>query len=104
MGTQELIVVAVIAVLVIFGAKKIPEWARSIGKAQGEFKKGVKEGAIEDDEAAPQATPTTPAPQVTPTTPPPASPPAPQAPAAQPAPEVAAPGSTDPTHQPPAQA
>ncbi len=46
--TQLLICVAIIAVL--FGAKKIPELARSIGKAKGEFKKGLAEG--EKDDAA----------------------------------------------------
>ena len=45
---QILIVVAIIAIL--FGAKKIPELARSIGKAEGEFKKGLVEG--EQEEAA----------------------------------------------------
>ena len=45
---QVLIVVLIIAVL--FGAKKIPELARSIGKAKGEFKKGLAEG--EKEEAA----------------------------------------------------
>ena len=45
---QILIVVAIIAIL--FGAKKIPELARSIGKAKGEFKKGLVEG--EQEEAA----------------------------------------------------
>ncbi len=43
---QVLICVAIIAVL--FGAKKIPELARSIGKAKGEFKKGLAEGEKED--------------------------------------------------------
>ena len=46
---QILIVVLIIAVL--FGAKKIPELARSIGKAKGEFKKGLVEGEKEDSEA-----------------------------------------------------
>ena len=45
---QILILVAIIAIL--FGAKKIPELARSIGKAKGEFKKGLVEG--EQEEAA----------------------------------------------------
>ena len=46
---QILIVVLIVAVL--FGAKKIPELARSIGKAKGEFKKGLVEGEKEDSEA-----------------------------------------------------
>lgn len=45
---QILIVVAIIAIL--FGAKKIPELARSIGKAKGEFKKGLVEGEKKEDE------------------------------------------------------
>jgi sec-independent protein translocase protein TatA len=55
----EWIVVGVIAVAVLFGAKKIPEMARSVGRAQGEFKRGIREGAVE--EQAPPAP--TPAPQ-----------------------------------------
>ncbi len=43
---QILIVVILIAVL--FGAKKIPELARSLGKAKGEFKKGLAEGEAEE--------------------------------------------------------
>ena len=46
---QVLIIVLLVAVL--FGAKKIPELARSIGKAKGEFKKGLAEGAKEEEEA-----------------------------------------------------
>ena len=46
---QVLIIVLIIAVL--FGAKKIPELARSIGKAKGEFKKGLVEGEKEEAEA-----------------------------------------------------
>ncbi len=42
---QILICVAIIALL--FGAKKIPELARSLGKAKGEFKKGLEEGEKE---------------------------------------------------------
>jgi len=49
----EWIVVGIIAVAVLFGAKKIPDIARNVGRAQGEFKKGMREGAVE--ESAPPA-------------------------------------------------
>lgn len=45
----EWIVVGIVAVVVLFGAKKLPEMARSVGRAQGEFKKGLKEGAVVPD-------------------------------------------------------
>ena len=35
---------AAIAVAVLFGAKRIPEMARSIGRAQAEFEMGLREG------------------------------------------------------------
>ncbi len=38
-GTEIIILVVVIGVL-IFGAKKIPELAKTFGKAKGEFEKG----------------------------------------------------------------
>lgn len=41
------ILVIVILFIVLFGAKKIPEIARSIGKSVHEFKKGLKEGSAE---------------------------------------------------------
>ena len=37
-GTQELVVLFA-AILLLFGASKLPELARSMGKATGEFKK-----------------------------------------------------------------
>ncbi len=37
---QEWIFVINIAVVLIFGAKKIPELAKTFGKAKGEFEKG----------------------------------------------------------------
>ncbi|MBK8092118.1 MAG: twin-arginine translocase TatA/TatE family subunit [Verrucomicrobiaceae bacterium] len=36
-GTPEMVVIAVL-VLVLFGAKKLPTFARSLGKSMGEFK------------------------------------------------------------------
>ena len=43
---QILICIAVVALL--FGAKKIPEIARSLGRAKSEFKKGLLEGEKEN--------------------------------------------------------
>ena len=51
-GHWEIIVI-VLVVAILFGAKKIPELARSLGKAKGEFKKGLIEG--EKEEAAESA-------------------------------------------------
>lgn len=48
-GAPELIIILVI-VLLLFGAKKLPEMARSLGKSQREFKKGMREGADQADD------------------------------------------------------
>ncbi len=45
-GPEIIILVIVIGVL-IFGAKKIPELAKTFGKAKGEFEKGKIEGENE---------------------------------------------------------
>lgn len=45
-GTPEIILI-IVAILILFGAKKIPELARGLGKGMKEFKKAVKE--VEDD-------------------------------------------------------
>lgn len=42
LGTQELIIIAVV-VLMLFGAQKIPELMRGIGKGMGELQKGIDE-------------------------------------------------------------
>jgi TatA/E family protein of Tat protein translocase len=42
-GPTELIVVLVI-ILILFGGKKLPDLARSLGRSLGEFKKGRDEG------------------------------------------------------------
>lgn len=41
-GTPELIIIAIL-VLVLFGAKKLPTFARSLGRSMGEFKKAREE-------------------------------------------------------------
>ncbi|ADU96409.1 twin-arginine translocase TatA/TatE family subunit [Thermovibrio ammonificans] len=47
-GTQELIIILVIALL-IFGPKKLPELARSMGKAINEFRK-ASSGLMDEEE------------------------------------------------------
>jgi sec-independent protein translocase protein TatA len=47
--TDELLIILLI-VLLLFGAKKIPELARSIGQSAKEVRKGFSEG-VEDEPA-----------------------------------------------------
>ena len=47
---QEWIFIIIVAVVFIFGAKKIPELAKTFGKAKGEFEKGKIEGEKELNE------------------------------------------------------
>jgi sec-independent protein translocase protein TatA len=57
-GTEWLIVAGV--VLLLFGAKKLPELARSLGKSSREFKKGLQEGESEEPARASKDEPTEP--------------------------------------------
>jgi sec-independent protein translocase protein TatA len=47
LGYQELLIILVI-VLVLFGANRLPELAKSLGKSVKEFKKGVDTEPAED--------------------------------------------------------
>ena len=51
LGYQELLIILVI-VLILFGANRLPELARSLGSSVKEFKKGVNETKAEDTAAA----------------------------------------------------
>jgi sec-independent protein translocase protein TatA len=46
-GAPEL-VIALVVILLLFGAKRIPELARGLGSGVREFKAGTKEGQLED--------------------------------------------------------
>lgn len=52
-GFQEILIIVVI-ILVLFGARKIPELARSMGKGITEFKKGLKEDEPSPGQPPPQ--------------------------------------------------
>lgn len=47
-GFEWLIIAGVI--ILLFGAKKLPEMARSLGRSSSEFKKGVTEGSKDTDD------------------------------------------------------
>ena len=51
LGYQELLIILVI-VLILFGANRLPELARSLGSSVKEFKKGVTEANKDDTTAA----------------------------------------------------
>lgn len=46
---QEWLIILLI-VLLIFGARKLPELARSLGSSAKEFRKGIEEGRQEEDD------------------------------------------------------
>ena len=47
-GGPELLIILVV-VLLLFGAAKLPQLARSLGASAKEFKKGIEEGVTEDE-------------------------------------------------------
>jgi sec-independent protein translocase protein TatA len=51
LGYQELLIILVI-VLILFGANRLPDLARSLGSSVKEFKKGVTEASKDDSAAA----------------------------------------------------
>ena len=51
MGPWQLVICLVVAFVLFGGAKKIPELAKSLGKAKNEFKKGLAEGEKEAEAA-----------------------------------------------------
>ena len=49
MQGQGEVLLIIFIVLLLFGAKKLPELSRSLGKSLGEFKKGQREGNEPDE-------------------------------------------------------
>ena len=56
LGAQELLIVLLV-ILLLFGGAKLPKLARSLGQAQNEFKKGVREDADESKKTPSDDTP-----------------------------------------------
>jgi sec-independent protein translocase protein TatA len=52
-GPTELIIILVIVVL-LFGARKLPELARGLGQSAKEFRKGLSEDDKKPEEAKPE--------------------------------------------------
>ena len=57
LGSPEIVVIILIIVILFFGAKKIPELARGLGRAMGEFKRGRADVEQEMKQAPPARAP-----------------------------------------------
>lgn len=66
-GGGEIILIVVVVIL-LFGARKLPELARSLGSSAREFRKGVEEGKTDPADAEGEAGQEAPAAQTANTT------------------------------------
>ena len=57
LGMPEIVIILLVVVVLLFGAKKLPELARSLGRAKGEFEKGKMEIEKEMSEESKTDTP-----------------------------------------------
>jgi len=55
-GKTEDLIILLLIILLLFGAKKLPELARSIGEAGKEVRKGFSDDTSADDKAKKQDT------------------------------------------------
>jgi sec-independent protein translocase protein TatA len=53
LGGQELVVIAIVAVVLLFAAPRLPGLGRSMGQSIRGFKKGLKEDPAAEDEEKP---------------------------------------------------
>jgi len=67
------VIVLLVVVLLLFGAKRLPELAKSVGESLKIFKNEMKDLTADDTPATPAATPVTPPPAAAPDTAPPAT-------------------------------
>ena len=49
-GLPELVVIALI-ILLLFGGSKLPTLMRNLGRSTNEFKRGMSESSVEDEQA-----------------------------------------------------
>lgn len=64
LGVSEIVIIAIVAMVLLFGSKKVVEIARSLGRVGGEFKKGQQEIEAElqanaEENSSPSATDST---------------------------------------------
>lgn len=52
LGAPEIVIIILVIVILFFGAKKIPELAKGLGRAMGEFKRGRSEVEREMQQSA----------------------------------------------------
>ena len=59
-GLAELVVLLVV-ILILFGPGKLPEVGKALGKAVGEFRRGIREGIDDKDQTKTDSSSTKPA-------------------------------------------
>jgi sec-independent protein translocase protein TatA len=50
LGSQEIVLIIIFVIFIIFGGSAIPKFAKSIGEAKAAFKKGQKEESLASEE------------------------------------------------------
>jgi sec-independent protein translocase protein TatA len=64
LGMGEIILILAV-LLLLFGARKLPELARSLGKSTKEFKAGMRDGSTDEPQLPAQTSPETATPEQT---------------------------------------